>query len=229
MKAGVYMQAKKDRTLLCDPKSVTSGIMHYGGVLLSVLGLVLLYMRCASLGAPPMYYAAFSVYGAALILLYGASGTYHTFHISDKVHRTLKKIDHCMVYVLVAGSYTPICLIALRGWVGWTLIGIVWGLALGGIILKVAWIDAPRWLSSLTYILMGWVVVFAIVPVYHSMALAGIVWLVVGGIIYTIGGVFYALKIPRINTRYFGAHEFFHILVLLGSACHYVVMYFYVL
>lgn len=217
------------RTLLCDARSVTGGIMHYGGVLLSALGLVLLLVHCARLGAPPINYAAFSIYGATLILLYGASGTYHTFHVSEKVHRILKKVDHCMVYVLVAGSYTPICLITLRGWIGWTLFGIVWGLAACGIALKVAWIDAPRWLSSLTYILIGWAAIFAIVPIFHSMALPGVIWLVAGGIVYTIGGVFYALKIPRINTRCFGEHEFFHILVLLGSICHYIMMYFYVL
>lgn len=222
------MERTKRQNLLCDERSVTSGIMHYGGVLLSIIGLVMLLVKCARESAPPLHYAAFSVYGLTLILLYGASGTYHTFHISDRVHRILKKVDHCMVYVLVAGSYTPICLITLQGWVGWTLFGVVWALALGGILLKIIWIDAPRWLSSLTYILMGWVVVGAIVPMWQNMALAGIIWLVLGGVIYTVGGVFYALKIPRFHGRYFGEHEFFHILVLLGSICHYVVMYGYV-
>lgn len=222
------MQKSNERTLFCDARSVTSGILHYGGMLLSIVGLVALLLQCARRGAAAREYAAFSIYGATLILLYGASGTYHTFHISDRIHRILKKVDHCMVYVLVAGSYTPICLITLRGWIGYAMLGVIWALALGGIILKIAWIDAPRWLSSLTYILMGWVAILAIVPLSQRMQTAGIVWLIVGGVVYTVGGVFYALKIPRINTRYFGEHEFFHILCLLGSACHYVMMYAYV-
>lgn len=222
------MQNAKRNGLFCDPRSVTGGLMHYGGALLGIAALVMLLVRCAQRNAPAMDYAAFSIYGATLILLYGASGTYHTFHISDRVHRILKKVDHCMVYVLVAGSYTPICLITLRGWIGWTMFGVIWALALGGIILKIAWIDAPRWLSSLTYILMGWVAVLAIVPIAQNMAAAGVAWLIAGGVVYTVGGVFYALKIPRINTRCFGEHEFFHILCLLGSACHFVMMYGYV-
>lgn len=223
------MPKENTRGLFCDPRSVTGGLMHYGGVLLSAVGLVMLLVECAKRSAPPMYYVSFSIYGATLLLLYGASGTYHTFHVSDKVHRILKKVDHSMVYMLVAGSYTPICLITLRGWIGWTMFGVVWALTLGGIILKIVWIDAPRWLSSLTYILIGWIAILAIVPIAQNMAMAGVAWLIAGGVVYTVGGVFYAKKIPRINTRYFGEHEFFHVLVLLGSLCHYVLMYVYVL
>lgn len=223
------MNKEKKNTLFCDPQSVTGGLMHYAGMLLSIAGLVMLLVRCWKMNAPPIHYVAFSIFGATLILLYGASGTYHTFHVSDKVHRVLKKIDHCMVYMLVAGSYTPICLITLQGWVGWTMFGVIWGLALGGVILKIVWIDAPRWLSSLTYILMGWVAILAIVPIVRGMAVAGVIWLIAGGVVYTIGGVCYAMKIPRIHTRCFGEHEFFHILVLLGSVCHYIMMYRYIL
>ena len=135
-----------------------------------------------------------------------------------------------MIFVLIAGSYTPICLITLRGPQGTALCTAVWAVALAGIAIKALWITCPKWFSSVLYIAMGWLCVLAFVPIFHALPRAGFDWLLAGGIIYTIGGVIYALKVPLFNSRHknFGSHEIFHIFVMLGSACHFIVMYFFV-
>ena len=131
---------------------------------------------------------------------------------------------------MIAGSYTPVCLIVLHNHIGYILCALVWSVAILGIILKGCWITCPKWLSSVLYIGMGWLCVLAFVPIFHALPRAGFGWLLAGGIIYTIGGVIYALKVPLFDSRHknFGSHEIFHIFVMLGSACHFVVMYFFV-
>ena len=130
---------------------------------------------------------------------------------------------------MIAGSYTPVCLIVLHNRIGYILCALVWSIAVLGIILKGCWITCPKWLSSVLYIAMGWLCVLAFVPIFHALPRAGFDWLLAGGIIYTIGGVIYALKVPLFNSRHknFGSHEIFHIFVMLGSACHFIVMYFF--
>ena len=135
-----------------------------------------------------------------------------------------------MIFVLIAGSYTPVCLIVLQGKIGWLLFGLVWGIAIIGISINALWITCPKWFSSALYIAMGWVCVLAFSPIINSLPKSAFLWLLAGGILYTIGGILYALKLSVFNNRhkYFGSHEIFHLFVLAGSICHFIMMYQYV-
>ena len=165
-----------------------------------------------------------------MILLYAASTIYHTLDISEHVNKMLKKIDHMMIFVLIAGTYTPVCLIVLGNPVGYRLLALVWSIAIVGIIINAIWINCPKWFSSMIYIAMGWVCLTAFKTIVASLTPAAFYWLLAGGIIYTIGGVIYALKLPLFNARFkhFGSHEIFHLFVMGGSFCHYIVMFRYV-
>ena len=165
------------------------------------------------------------------ILLNAASTTYHTFDKSPRINTILKKIDHMMISVLIAGSYTPICLLVLPRQIGLLLLSIVWGIAIIGILIKAFWVYCPKWVSSVLYIGMGWTCVLAFTQILNSMSTAAFLWLLAGGLIYTAGGIIYALKLPIFNNRhkYFGSHEIFHLFVMGGSMCHFVVMYVFVL
>ena len=134
-----------------------------------------------------------------------------------------------MIYILIAGTYTPICLVPLRGPWGWSIFGSVWGIAITGIFMTAFWINAPRWLSTLIYSLMGWLVAIAFYPLAHALPIGGIGWLVAGGLLYTAGAVIYGTKRPKINFRWFGFHEVFHLFVLAGSFAHFWLMFRYVL
>ena len=144
--------------------------------------------------------------------------------------RIFRKVDHMMIFVLIAGSYTPVCLIVLGGKLGYTLFAVVWGIALAGMLLKACWVTCPKWFSSIIYIAMGWVCVFVFGPLWNTLPHSAFLWLLAGGIIYTAGGVIYALKLPLFNSRhtFFGSHEIFHLFVMGGSLCHFIFMYFYV-
>ena len=178
-----------------------------------------------------IYIISLAIYAASLILLYAASTTYHTFDISAKVNTVLKKIDHMMISVLIAGSYTPVCLIVLKGKTGIILLSIVWAIAIAGILIKAFWVYCPKWVSSVLYIGMGWTCVLAFTQILNNMSPAAFGWLLSGGIIYTVGGVIYALKLPLFNNKHknFGSHEIFHLFVMGGSACHFIVMYAFLL
>ncbi|MBI6872178.1 PAQR family membrane homeostasis protein TrhA [Clostridium aciditolerans] len=205
-----------------------SGLTHLFGVFASIVGLVILIVYSATQNSI-WHIVTFSIFGASLILLYSASSIYHLASVSQKAINILRRVDHSMIYLLIAGSYTPICLIALRGAWGWSIFGTIWGLTIIGIIIKNFWFNAPRWLSTLFYIFMGWLVIIAIYPLNKVFSPGAMAWLFAGGIAYTIGGVIYATKWPKINLKYFGFHEIFHIFVLAGSFCHYWLMFKYVL
>lgn len=211
-------------------KDPGSAITHFIGMLMAILAAVPLLIKAAH-EPGRIYIISIAVYAVSLILLYAASTTYHTFNRSEKINTVLKKIDHMMIFILIAGSYTPICLLVLKGKTGIILLSIVWGIAILGIVLKAFWVFCPKWVSSVLYIGMGWTCVLAFTQILNSMSPAAFGWLLAGGIIYTIGGVIYALKLPLFNNRHknFGSHEIFHIFVMLGSACHFVVMYAFVL
>ncbi|WP_027623107.1 PAQR family membrane homeostasis protein TrhA [Clostridium lundense] len=200
-----------------------SGFTHLIGAFLSFIGLVLL-LKLSIYKDSSWAIIAFSIFGISLILLYSASSTYHIARVSQKVINILRRIDHSMIYILIAGTYTPICLLALKGTLGITLFTIVWILAFTGVMFKMFWFNCPRVLSTLFYIIMGWLVVFFIVPIIKAISIKGFVWLLIGGIFYTVGGIIYALKWPKINSKLFGFHEIFHIFVMLGSLCHYYLM-----
>lgn len=208
-------------------KDPGSALTHFIGMILAAAAAIpLLIVAAANSGRNAVI--ALGIFSLSMILLYGASTVYHTFNISEKINKILRKIDHMMIFILIAGSYTPICVIPLRDSVGYQLLALVWGTAIAGILIKAFWITCPKWFSSLIYIAMGWLCVIAMVPLVSSLPTAAFVWLLAGGIIYTIGGIIYALKLPIFNAKhkYFGSHEIFHLFVMGGSLCHYVVMFY---
>ena len=211
-------------------KDPGSAITHFIGMLMAIFAAVPLIIKAAH-DPGRIYLISIIIYAASLILLYAASTTYHTFNKSEKINTLLKKIDHMMISVLIAGSYTPICLLVLGGKTGFILLAIVWGIAIVGILIKAFWVYCPKWVSSALYIGMGWTCVLAFTQILNSMSAAAFGWLLAGGVIYTAGGVIYALKLPIFNLRHenFGSHEIFHLFVMGGSTCHFIVMYAFVL
>ena len=211
-------------------KDPGSAITHFIGMLMAIFAAVPLLIKAAH-EPDSIYVISLAIYAASLILLYAASTTYHTFDLSEKANTILKKIDHMMIFVLIAGSYTPICLITLKGTTGIILLSLVWGIAIVGIILKAFWVFCPKWVSSVLYIGMGWTCVLAFTKILNSLSPAAFGWLLAGGIIYTVGGVIYALKLPLFNKKHknFGSHEIFHLFVMGGSMCHFIVMYAFIL
>lgn len=206
-----------------DPVSCYS---HVAGVALAVAGLVALI---AHSDGNPWRVVGFSIYGASLLLLYSASSIYHGLRLSARGEDLLKRFDHVAIFALIAGTYTPLCLVTLRGSWGWSLLGVVWGIAVAGTALKVFASHLPRWPSTALYVGMGWVVVVAVGPLVRALPASGLVWLLAGGLFYSAGAVVYATKRPDPFTGVFGFHEIFHFLVLGGSASHFVFMARYVL
>ncbi|TCS81745.1 hemolysin III [Muricomes intestini] len=215
------------KTFFKDPGSA---ITHFIGMLMAIFAAIPLLIKAAH-EPSRIYVISLSVYAVSMILLYAASTTYHTFDLSEKKNTVLKKIDHMMIFVLIAGSYTPICLLVLRGRTGKILLGIVWSIAIVGILIKAFWVYCPKWVSSVLYIGMGWACVLAFTQILNNMSRTAFLWLLAGGIIYTIGGIIYAMKLPIFNNRHknFGSHEIFHLFVMGGSVCHFVLMYSFVL
>ena len=202
---------------------------HLFGAGLSIIGTIFLFIYGGK-GLPLTTTAIVSIiiFGLSLTALYTASGIYHAVNANEAILLRLKKLDHSMIFMLIAGSYTPFCLLTLSGLWQLTILILVWSLAIIGILLKIFWINMPRWVSTSFYIGMGWVAVLALNPLTKALSIGGIVWLALGGIMYTIGGIIYGLKKPNFSTK-FGFHELFHIFVLLGSACHYWCIFNYVL
>ena len=211
-------------------KDPGSAITHFIGMLMAIFAAVPLLLKAAR-EPSRIYIISIAIYAASLILLYAANTTYHTFDKSKKMNTILKKIDHMMISVLIAGSYTPICLLVLKGRTGIILLSIVWSFAIIGILIKAFWVYCPKWVSSILYIGMGWTCVLAFTQLLNALSPAAFGWLLAGGIIYTVGGIIYALKLPIFNNKhkYFGSHEIFHLFVMAGSACHFIVMYAFVL
>ena len=221
---GVIMNKKH---LLKDPGSA---ITHFIGMLMAIFAAIPLLIKAAH-EPSRIYVVSLAIYAVSLILLYAASTTYHTFDLSEKVNTVLKKIDHMMIFVLIAGSYTPICLLVLNQPSGYFMLALVWGIAIVGILIKAFWVFCPKWVSSVLYIGMGWTCVLAFTQILNNMSRPAFLWLLAGGIIYTIGGIIYALKVPIFDSKHknFGSHEIFHLFVMGGSACHFVLMYAFLL
>lgn len=211
-------------------KDPGSAITHFIGMLMAIFAAIPLIIKAAHEPAP-IYVVSITIYAVSLILLYAASTSYHTFICSERIRTVLKKIDHMMIFVLIAGSYTPICLLVLKGKLGIGLCALVWGIALAGIVIKMFFVYCPKWVSSVLYIGMGWVCVLAFGQILNGLTRPAFLWLLAGGLIYTVGGVIYALKLPIFNGKHqnFGSHEIFHLFVMGGSICHYIVMYCFVL
>lgn len=210
-------------------KDPGSALTHFIGWMMALLAAVPLLIK-ASHSPDPVHLISLGIFIVSMICLYGASTIYHTLDISAKVNKRLKKLDHMMIFILIAGTYTPVCIIAIGGKVGISLLAIVWAIAIIGIIFKAFWVTCPKWISSVLYIGMGWTCVLAFTQILNALSPAAFGWLLAGGIIYTIGGIIYALKLPIFNSKHknFGSHEIFHVFVMAGSICHFILMYRYI-
>lgn len=206
-----------------------NALSHLAGALLSFSALLAMAIKAAYSQAPAAHVTAVVIFGISLILLYTASTVYHSVKARPAVIAFFRKLDHSMIFLLIAGSYAPFCLIALEGTLGWSIFALVALLGISGILFKMIWFHSPRWLSTAIYILMGWIIVFAAGPLAASMSAAGLWLLISGGLLYTVGGVIYWLKPDFLSSRYLGFHEIFHIFILLGSTCHFLAVYLYVL
>lgn len=194
---------------------------HAIGLVLSIAALVLLVVHAIKNGTAS-HIVSFTIFGASLVLLYSASTIYHYSQKPD-LRRKLNILDHAAIYVLIAGTYTPFTLVTLAGWLGWTIFGITWGIALIGIFFKLFYTGRFDKISTIAYVLMGWIIIFAIKPLIENLPLNGLYWLFGGGVFYTLGAVLFSL--PKIKYN----HAIFHIFVLLGSFSHFMAVYFYVL
>lgn len=203
-----------------------SALTHFIACLMAAIAASPLIMKAPA----GMTTTAVAIFAVSMILLYGASTLYHSVNVTGKVLSVFRKIDHMMIFVLIAGSYTPVCLIALGGSMGYSLLALVWGVAIAGMFINVLWITCPKWVSSVIYIAMGWLCLLVFGTLWNTLPHAAFGWLLAGGIIYTIGGVIYALKLPVFNSLHknFGSHEIFHLFVMGGSICHFIFMYFYI-
>ena len=196
-------------------------ITHAIGLLLSIAALVLLIVH-ASYHGTARHIVSFTIFGASLIVLYSASTLYH-YSQKPNIRHKLNILDHASIYVLIAGTYTPFTLITLKGALGWTIFGVTWGIALVGIFLKLFYTGKYDKISTIAYVVMGWIIIFAVKPLMENLPINGLYWLLTGGISYTIGAVLYSVKKIKYN------HAIFHLFVLLGSFSHFMAVYFYVL
>ncbi len=202
-----------------------SGYTHLAAAILAVIGTV--YLIAAGHDTL-LKVVSLAVYGASLVLLYTASAVYHLANVSPPVLLRLRKFDHSAIYLLIAGSYTPICLFYFHGFYRWGLPAIVWALAVIGIAIKLFVINAPRWITAGAYLVMGWLCVLAVPQMITDMPAPALAWLAAGGLIYTLGALVYVIKKPDPFPGVFGFHEIWHIFVILGSLCQYIAVASYV-
>lgn len=210
-------------------KDPGSAITHFIGMMMALFAALPLMLKAFN-KPDRTHMLSLMVFIISMVLLYAASTLYHSLNLSEKINRTLKKADHMMIFVLIAGTYTPICLEVLDKETGLPLLCLVWLIAVVGIIIKAFFVYCPKWFSSLLYIGMGWICVLVFSRLLNEMSNEAFGWLLAGGIIYTIGGIIYALKLPVFNSLHknFGSHEIFHLFVMAGSFCHFVLMYCFI-
>ena len=211
--------------MLLKAKDPISWLTHFIGLIFAIISTPLILGKAIYHNIGLTFTISIIIFMLNMMILYAASSIYHYFNISEKINLILKRIDHCSIFLLIAGTYTPVCVIALNNIKGYAMLIMVWVLALAGIIFKLCWVTCPKWVSSIMYIGLGWLVIFNLKTVISSLTLAQFTWLLIGGLFYTIGGVIYALK-PKIFKKEeltgFGNHELFHIFVMLGTFCHFI-------
>lgn len=205
-----------------------SALTHFIAMLLALCAAVPLLVR-AAVHSGVKSLTAMTVFMISMVLLYAASTIYHSVNCSGRILRIFRKMDHMMIFVLIAGTYTPVCLLTLPKPSGLMLLAAVWGIALVGIFIKGFWITCPKWFSSILYIAMGWSCLSVLGQLFSLLPLHAFLWLLAGGLIYTAGGIIYALRLPLFDARHpmFGLHEIFHLFVMAGSLCHFVFMFCY--
>jgi hemolysin III len=198
-----------------------SGLTHLGGAIASAGGLVALLI----LGWQGIEkILSLLVYGLSLVGLFAASATYHLAKVKPATRRVLRKLDHSAIFLLIAGTYTPFCVNAFTGFFRWGLLAVIWSIALIGILVKVFWIGAPRWFNAVMYVLMGWLCISAIGQMTVALSLFALVFLIAGGVIYTLGAIVYATRVLNFVPGKFGFHEVWHIFVLLGALAHFIAV-----
>lgn len=198
-----------------------SGLTHLGAAVAALIGLIGMLISARGQSGKEI---ALVIYGVSLVLMFSASAVYHLVQASPKTLAVLRKIDHSAIYLLIAGTYTPICLTFFSGFFRWGLLAIIWTLALSGIAVKIFILKAPRWVTAGIYLGMGWLSVIAAGEIWTRMPAAAITWLVAGGLLYSIGAVIYARKKPDPLPAVFGFHEIWHIFVILGALSHFIVV-----
>ncbi len=203
---------------LRDP---VSGLMHLFAAVAAVVGLAaLLYLGCGDLSKQ----VSLLVYGASLVLMFSASAVYHLVKSKPQIAQILRKLDHSAIYLLIAGTYTPICIHFFDGFWRWGVLSIIWSMAVVGIAVKLFIINVPRWVTVAIYLLMGWLSIMAVREMLLAMPPGALVWLVLGGLFFTVGAVVYATKKPDFYPGVFGFHELWHIFVILGCLSHFIVI-----
>ena len=205
-------------------KDPISAATHFAGFIASILAMPFMMIRCAEAGCTPAEMLACAVYILSMTVLYAASASYHSFHISEKADLILKRIDHTSIFIMITGTYVPICVAGIGGREGYTLLFTVLVLAAAGIIYKLFFVTCPKWISSVIYSLLGWISIIRASVICSSIGTESFLWLLAGGIIYTAGSVIYALK-PKFLTGSFSNHDLFHCFVLAGSLCHFITVY----
>ncbi|MCF8077622.1 MAG: hemolysin III family protein [Desulfotignum sp.] len=203
-----------------------NALSHMAGSLASIAGLTLMVV-VAAVKADAWHVVSFAIFGTTLVFMYTASFLYHGLQLSAKTLAIFRRIDHIMIFMVIAGSYTPLCLVPLRGPWGWSLFGIIWGFAAVGIALKLFWMNLPRWISTVIYLGMGWLCMVVVYPLVQILEPAPLLWLALGGLFYSLGAMVYIFKKPDPFPKVFGFHEIWHIFVLLGSACHFWLVFGY--
>lgn len=206
-----------------------NSLTHFMGAILAIVALIAMIIKGVSVNISTIGLVSVIIFGVSMILLYTVSATYHAVISTDKIIKAFRRLDHSMIFILIAGSYAPFCLIALDGTMGKVFFTIMILVALGGIIFKMCWFNCPRWLQTSLYIIMGWSALFVIKPLSHTLTPVPMMLLVLGGVFYTIGGIIYGIKPKKLQIGSFGFHEIFHIFILLGSLSHFICVYTYLL
>lgn len=206
-----------------------NGLTHLAGAVLSLFAMIAMIVKAASSDQSGIAITSVVIFGVSMILLYAASAIYHSVFAKERVLLFLRRLDHSMIFLLIAGSYTPFCLISLNNSSGKILFAVVAAQAVVGIFFKMFWFNCPRWLSTTIYIVMGWMALFVFAPLTEVLAPFGFTLLVLGGVLYTIGGLIYAIKPKFMTYKNWGFHEIFHMFILFGSLCHFLCVYLYVL
>ena len=198
-----------------------NGLTHLIAAIVAALGLVGLWI----LGRGSVIKeVSLTIYGLSLILMFSASATYHLTKARPQVMKYLRKLDHSSIYILIAGTYTPICLHYFTGFWQWGMVIVIWGLAIAGICVKLVIINAPRWLTAGIYLIMGWLALFGLKEIFTSMPVWAWIWLLLGGLFFTLGAIIYITKKMDFYPGVFGFHEVWHIFVILGCLCHFIIM-----
>lgn len=204
-----------------------NALTHLLGAVAAAIGMIVLLVNGAANDSARQV-VAFAIFGASLVLLYATSGIYHSLNISERGLAILRRLDHMMIYVLIAGTYTPLCLVLLRGRLGIGLLIAVWAIAVIGVVQKLVWMRAPRWFSTALYLSMGWAAMVVARPLLNAAPTGFFIWIIAGGVFYSIGAVVYAVKRPDPVPGVFGFHEIWHLFVMAGSFSHYWAVLAYV-